>query len=113
MSDFDPAKPVQTRDGRKARIVCKDVKHEGGGVILALITRVNCDEEDSFSYLPDGRWWAKSADRELDLINIPETHEVMVYFFQTGSGHIHAGNTNTSGDAFASKLFKVTEGEFD
>ena len=33
---FDPLKPVQTRDGRKARIICTDRKMDGFP-ILALI----------------------------------------------------------------------------
>lgn len=110
---FDPSKPVQTRDGRKARIVCTDQKHEGGGSILALIAREHGDTEDSFSYLPDGRWWANNSDTSLDLINIPETHEVVIYQHEFIGGGLYWSGTNTHGNATASKLVSFTEGEFD
>lgn len=35
MKAFDPTKPVQTRDGRKARIICTDAK--GVLPIIALV----------------------------------------------------------------------------
>ena len=34
---FDPKKPVQTRDGRDARILCTDMKSASGRSILALV----------------------------------------------------------------------------
>ena len=37
MTKFDPTKPVQTRDGREARIICTDVERKGDWPIVALI----------------------------------------------------------------------------
>lgn len=66
---FDPTKPVQTRDGRKARIICTDHNHiqpvialvETGGV--ESIERHGLD--GSFNY-------AHGEPSTHDLINIPE-----------------------------------------
>ena len=40
MPKFDPSRPVQTRDGRKARIVCVDMKRDHYP-ILALVENPN------------------------------------------------------------------------
>lgn len=65
---FDPTKPVQTRDGRKSRIVYK--KLSGLYPILAIITN------------PDGSEWSQTCTSDglimlgcnsiNDLINIPD-----------------------------------------
>lgn len=65
---FDPTKPVQTRDGRKARIICTDMQSDHP--IVALIKAELCPERMQI-YFRDGLCFAhrESAD---DLINIPE-----------------------------------------
>ena len=65
---FDPTKPVQTRDGRKARIICTDYK--GFKPIIAIITTEE-DSESVFCYESNGRF-TDPTKGELDLINIPE-----------------------------------------
>lgn len=70
---FDPSKPVQTRDGRKARIICLDKK--GDFPIVALVSTVfDEDDENPLSYTAEGRYY-KHKDEEdsvLDLVNIPQ-----------------------------------------
>lgn len=65
---FDPTKPVQTRDGRKARILCTDA--DSARSIVALVL---CDDkrERPFSYYPSG---SAETFRDLpgDLVNVPE-----------------------------------------
>lgn len=75
MKTFDPTKPVQTRDGRKARIISTDAKVFCDGVpqpILALVEV--CDgKEDAVSYCLNGNYFPHSKDFcDSDLINIPE-----------------------------------------
>ena len=62
MNNFNPDLPVQTRDGRKARIICKDKK--GKYPIVALIG------EGIYAYLPNGKYYG-TLDNCLDLFNIP------------------------------------------
>lgn len=64
---FDPTKPVMTRGGRKARIICTDRAQDG----YPIVAGVGDAEEDLVSYRADGRKIA-SPDNPLDLINIPE-----------------------------------------
>ena len=67
---FDPTKPVRTRHGRAARIICTDAK--GDYPIIALV--VNIDDGTEFAYSYDGRGLYYSVGEECgaDLINVPE-----------------------------------------
>ena len=67
---FDPTKPVQTRDGQPARIICTDRK--GAYPIVALISYTY--GEDCCGYGRDGRF-ADGNQCHRDLINIPEKIE--------------------------------------
>lgn len=67
---FDPTKPVQTRDGRAARILCTDAN--GPLPIIALVKATNGNEE-VMRLLADGQRRGRKAwrpDRD-DLVNIP------------------------------------------
>lgn len=68
---FDTTKPVQTRDGRKARIICTDAKGK-----YPLVALVDTEENEmALNYLQNGKFF---SDREHnnDLVNIPETKTV-------------------------------------
>jgi hypothetical protein len=76
MKAFDPTKPVQTRDGRPARILCTD-KRGNGYPILALITE-DSGEEFACSFTVNGHNCSDGLDGlELpcDLVNVPEKRE--------------------------------------
>lgn len=66
---FDPTKPVQTRTGRKARIVCTDVKSEYS--IIAVITKPD-GAEYAATYKDGGRSSSFCELMPSDLINVPE-----------------------------------------
>jgi len=82
---FDPKKPVQTRDGRPARIVCRDAK--GSYPIVAMIEIDG--EEQPKTYTADGKF-DRFGGLPLDLINIPtkRTGWVNVYPPYEGSMQI-------------------------
>jgi hypothetical protein len=63
--NFDPKKPVQTRDGRPVRIVCTDFDSSDGRNILALIKEPL--GESIRVYDPCGMSRSRSGD---DLVNI-------------------------------------------
>lgn len=73
---FDPTKPVQTRDGRKARIICTDAP--GLHPLVALVSNCVAPEEGEpntvFRYKADGKGAPLNCATHLDLINIPEKH---------------------------------------
>lgn len=68
---IDWTKPVQTRDGRKARVICTDRKAKEHSII-ALITQP-CGREDAYIYSTNGRF--TNVARGTDLINVPQRHK--------------------------------------
>ena len=67
-------KPVCTRDGRKARIICFDRKGYNMFPIVALI--MNGDREsDIYTYRPNGTWDNSGNESEKDLMMLPEKKE--------------------------------------
>ena len=66
---FDPTKPVQTRHGLKARIICTD--RVCVQPIVALITDSKGNEQIS-SFNTSGAFWPNETQAANDLINIPE-----------------------------------------
>ena len=68
MADFDPTKPVQTRDGSPARIVCTDRK--GGPPLIALV-RGQERAERICSFYPNGQVCTTHCSGP-DLVNVPE-----------------------------------------
>jgi hypothetical protein len=68
---FDPSKPVQTRDGRPARIVATDVKNDEYP-ILALIAEED-DTEYEATFTAEGAFLNDGCENARDLVNVPET----------------------------------------
>lgn len=88
---FDVTKPVQTRDGRPARIVCTDRKHRDGP-ILALIPypkgHPHEGQETIKTYYPSGRW-VEQFERSDDLVNVPERRsEFRVVYSDNSLGYL-------------------------
>lgn len=86
---FDPTKPVQTRDGRTARILCTDYKAKRHGrdimrPILALVaTRLDPESEVVYTFCPDGKH-TPEQEMGLDLVNIPEKGYVVIWETREG-----------------------------
>ena len=80
-------KPVCTRDGAKARIICFDAKCSTP--IIALVT-TDDGEEITFDYLIDGTF-ANSENPDNDLMMLPEKHEGWVNVYKGIDGEITIG----------------------
>lgn len=65
---FDPTKPVQTRDGRAARILATDAKNACYPIIAVIQTSAG---EKPQSYTLEGRFCFGVTD-DTDLVNVPE-----------------------------------------
>ena len=63
-------KPVCTRDGRKARIICFD--SNGGRPIVALVTECDDEEEIPYKYHCDGSYNCQSIPSDKDLMMLTE-----------------------------------------
>jgi hypothetical protein len=104
---IDLNKPVQTRDGRKVRIVATDVK--GVYPIIALVEADDC--EDVNTYTADGYYFS-GGDEETDddLVNVVE--RVERYFEVFPAMHGYASKEEAlafgSGPQYRAGLVKIT-----
>lgn len=80
-------KPVCTRNGRKARIICFD--RISAKPILALVPSTDRKGEDVFDYFVSGKVTASPLESNLDLMMLPEKKEgwVNVYYDNDASSH--------------------------
>jgi hypothetical protein len=69
----DFSKPIQTRDGRKVRVLCQDMNSEDYRV-AAVITD-GSGYEHLESYTKDGSFRRDGMETGLDLVNVPEVVE--------------------------------------
>ena len=72
LEEAKAGKPVCTRDGRKARVICFDMNSFNNHIIVALITEEN-GTESIYSYTSEGKW--KETKTENDLMMLPEKKE--------------------------------------
>jgi len=77
---IDPKKPVMTRDGRPARIICTD--RIGNAPIIALVNRH--ETEFTVAVTAEGRVPWSTGSHESDLINIPAKRTGWVNVYRTG-----------------------------
>ena len=75
-------KPVCTRDGRKARIICFD--SNGCRPIVALVTECDDEEEIPYKYHCDGSYNCQSIPSDNDLMMLPEKKEGWVNVYKGG-----------------------------
>lgn len=79
-------KPVCTRDGRKARIICFDKR--GGCPIIALVepfvVEYDCIREETYYYTTDGHAIGKNAESKDELMMAPDRHEGWINVYKGG-----------------------------
>jgi hypothetical protein len=113
---LDLNKPVQTRDGRKARIICTDRKSVMYQVV-ALVESSDGSEEGACSYTKTGQYHAGYQDQS-DLVNVPEKRTVYLNMYEDGR-EIRIHKTREAADKSAAEsreaCVKVpyTVGQFD
>lgn len=74
---LDLNKPVQTRDGRKARIICTDKK--GTKFSIVALWEMVEGKEIINVYTENGKARSNEVDSPDDLINVPEERWVNLY----------------------------------
>lgn len=107
---FDPSKPVQTRDGKKARIICTD--RYGMYPIVVLVTENG--QENMYTVNSTGKFGAG----EYDLVNIPEPPIVTyINVYSNGRGSVKSSRETAdivAGlDRVACVRLEYREGQFD
>ena len=94
-------KPVCTRDGRKARIICFDAK--GSFPIIALVDEKG--EEFPFSYTVSGKYAAEIAICNKDLMMLPEKKEGWV--------NVYREESNNNERLIEQTIYKTRKDAFD
>lgn len=97
---FDPTKPVRTRDGKPARIICTD--RVGNYPIIALVQAAN--QEEVLKYKSDGKFSGSDYAHPADLENIREkfTRTVWLNVYSQGpSGDTAVHSSREAADRFA------------
>ena len=90
-------KPVCTRDGRKARIICFDLKDKDNMQIVALVQKKSDDTEGISLYYKDGKQ-SKIGITGNDLMMLPEKKEGWVNVYK--GGLLDTKSYNTKKEAF-------------
>ena len=112
MNKFDPTKPVQTRDGRKARIICRDLLNSNQPIVAAI---TDGDKEFTTHHCEDGRFLTAPTDSRHDLISVPEKRKVWVNINSSGSTYSYqcreAADEMADSRRIACKEIEYYEGE--
>lgn len=79
-SVIDWTKPIQTVEGKPARVLCMDRKCgiEGGPVVC--LVSLNKASETVLYYQRDGKYWASVIPSQFDMRNVPEPKRAYYYF---------------------------------
>ena len=101
-------KPVCTRDGRKARIICFDAKRKNGKRIIALIPSKDfIGFEDLIDY-PDNGNYGGGHENDGDLMMLPEKHEGWVNLWKYDKRVVHS-----DGNIYSSKEEAIVDSNKD
>lgn len=87
--------PIQTRDGRPARIICYDKKC-GDYPIVALIYNAIRDCEEIKEYTIDGKYLRHKLRNDEDLVMVPIKREGWVNIYKSAFGNIFTGDVYPS-----------------
>jgi len=115
MPSLDLTKPVQTRDGRKVRVLCTDGPK--GRPLVGLVG----DEDFPISWLSDGAYYVGALESIYDLINTPtapRTFERWFNVYDNGEITSHVDRHDADDEIpwqtrIARKRVIFTEGEWD
>jgi hypothetical protein len=90
----DFTKPVQTRAGYPARVICTDCKN-GDGPVIALVTmpedHPSAGEERVRHFYEDGRYLGEAKEHDYDLVNVPERSSQFCNVHTSASGFPYIG----------------------
>lgn len=84
LEEAKAGKPVCTRDGKFARIICFDVKTITDKYPILVLISVNGDES-CFSYTKDGKYASNDHETNYDLMMASEKHEGWVNIYKHGN----------------------------
>lgn len=103
---FDPSKPVTTRDGRPARIVCTDRKGSPGDALILALVENEGGVEHSYWYHINGAHYGAPRNN-LDLVNVvakTSTYQNVYAEKQRNRGHVGGNEFNSKENALRVNL---------
>ena len=86
LEEAKAGKPVCTRDGRKARIICFDAKNDNYPILALLETK---DREQAYWYTANGYGSLDRSEKSFDLMMASEHHEGRVNVYKVGNINYH------------------------
>lgn len=115
------ATKVQTKDGRKARLICVDRKDRAYPIVALIDIEAS---EVACAFTTNGHFFKEGSDPEKDLINASVTIKRWVNLYKNTDGQIYPGAgwfetraeadsaaTHVPADRVACKEIEITEGE--
>lgn len=84
----DLTKPVETKDGRKVRILATDLKRSDYPVVAAVMH--DNGKESIEQYTADGHFYASGSASDEDLVNVPEPQIIYANLYRAGLSESHA-----------------------
>ena len=83
LEEAKAGKPVCTRDGRKARIICWDLKNDGYCLVVAVETKDDKNVEEILTYDKDGVFTTDhEVNHKYDLMMAPEERKLYVKIYK-------------------------------
>lgn len=87
LKEAHAGKPVCTRDGRKARIICWDLKNDSYCLVAAVETKANGNFEEILTYDEDGIFTTDhEVNHNYDLRMAPEERQISVNIYKNKNG---------------------------
>lgn len=83
---IDWTKPVQTRDGRKARVICTDMRG-GVGQLTVVVLIEHQDGEYVVTTRANGWFWA--GGMACEIVNVPERTELWTNMYENGTARCY------------------------
>lgn len=84
---LDLTKPVQTRDGRRVRILCTDRQDEKFPIIALVQDLFECNER-LYSYTKRGFANVGGGPSSCDLVNVPEKRSMWVNVYEKANNDV-------------------------
>lgn len=111
---FDPAKPVVTKGGLPARIICTDREGSDAYSVVALLNR-GSGVETLESFTNDGKYYGPESDSRMDLVNIPEKHTRYLNIYPDSRLHLsrEIANKGAVSDRLACIKVEWEAGQWD
>lgn len=108
---FDPTKPVQTRDGKPARILCTD---KFGDQPIVALTKNPDGTETTGEFSVNGSFFCNGISKH-DLINVPLKIQRTVFLavYDDGMVHMFAAKENAMKCLGNHHLFAIKEITFE